>query len=159
METRYMPLPDPDPGKPRIDALAGIFEDDPNWQNGMLSDISAGGARLHGRMQVTVDHWVGLLFTPPSDFLAAFATRKDEKEYGPNGPRIKIVEERPKTFPTLLLRGKIINVSLSSQSRQFIHNIQFFRLRPGDRDQLERFIIMRQRYELKSREEMRHQKR
>ena len=150
MEALYaFPLEESAPQPPTKDGSPPI--DTTIWQSGMISDISSGGARLHGKLQVPVAAEMKMRFLMPSDFLADLATQRDVQEIGAFGARIRVQEVKPKSFPELTLRCSVVNVSLNFQTRTFVHNLQFVKIRPGDADQIERFINLRQRWELRER--------
>lgn len=122
-----------------------------SWKHGMVSDISTGGARIHGKVQVGVGLGMVLQVQFPNDFLDEMSTQHDHHEIGAFGSRVRMVEVKPQAFTKILLLGNVVNVALNTATKTFVHNIQFAGVSPRERDEIERFINLRQRYELKQR--------
>ncbi len=138
---------------PGLEAIPGgtDFSGKLGWHQGMVSDISTGGARTHGKIQVAIDTNMVLRIQFPNAFLDELSSKVDQHEIGAFGPRVRIVEAKPKAFPMITLLGRVVNVSLNTATKTFVHNIKFAAIKPGEHDEIERFINLRQRYELKQR--------
>jgi len=122
-----------------------------HWIAGEINDLSIGGVRLTGPLEMGGDTLVALCFTPPSAFLDEMLVERDINEMSPFGMRIRTVQQREADFEEFEICGRILRVAVDSKKREFQYHIAFVDIPPRMEEELSRFVTLSQRYQLQQR--------
>ena len=121
------------------------------WNRALIQDLSIGGMRLTAPLSVEPNTDIAVLFTLPSAFLREFDVEKPMQETGTFGVRTVMVQVREPDFKEMELYGKVVGRALNREQKIFHYHIKFVGLTAATEEELNRFVILTQRYQLKHR--------
>lgn len=134
-----------------------VSEDIPlsKWLIGSINDISVSGARLTGPLSLGEKAHIAVHFTLPSDFLKDFVNEELVNEASPFGERTRSIKHKEPDFIPMELLCKVIREAYNAETKVFQYHVSFVRTPDAVDKELNRFVTLQQRYQLKNRAHVR----